>query len=107
LSPENRYRRRERQRRVYTVTQTKAIVGFLLSLLFSLMLSPAFEKFSTFVYVPLKNSIINAYRPNAQVPTEDDDIPIEPKRRRYPNEDSVKRLERINRDLKDSYEVPE
>ena len=47
---ENRYRRKERMRRQFTVTKTKAIVGFLLSLLFSLILSPAFDKVAKLFY---------------------------------------------------------
>ena len=50
MSPENRYRKKEWQRRRFTVTRTKAIIGFVLSVIFSLMLSPAFDRAVKLLY---------------------------------------------------------
>ena len=52
----NRYRVREYQKRHYTVTTTKAVVGFILSVIFSLILSPAFEKFGLYFFYMFKDS---------------------------------------------------
>ncbi len=48
---ENKHRRIAKQRRQYTLTRTKAIAGFILSLCFSLALGPAFDKVARFIYM--------------------------------------------------------
>ena len=51
---ENRYRKKEKQRRQFTMTKTKAVIAFLLSLAFSLILSPAFDKVARLYFYRLK-----------------------------------------------------
>jgi len=41
----NRYRKRERYRRQYTFTKAKAVIGFILSAIFSISLSPYFDRY--------------------------------------------------------------
>lgn len=53
---ENRYRKKERQRRQFTMTKTKAVIAFLLSLSFSLILSPAFDKVARLFYYRSKEA---------------------------------------------------
>lgn len=53
----NRYRRRERFKRQYTFTRTKAVVGFLLSALFSITLSAYFDRYGLVIFRQVKQVV--------------------------------------------------
>lgn len=46
----NRYRMREKFRRQYTFTKTKAFVGFVLSAVFSILLSAYFDRYGLIIW---------------------------------------------------------
>ena len=53
----NRYRMRERYRRQYTFTKTKAFIGFVLSAAFSILLSAYFDRYGVIILKETKAAL--------------------------------------------------
>lgn len=60
---ESKHRRIAKQRRQYTLTRSKAILGFILSLCFSLALGPAFDKVARLIYLREKAKTLGISMP--------------------------------------------
>lgn len=56
----NNYRRRDRLRRQYTFTKTKAAIGFILSAVFSITLSTYFENYGVALYQQVKGVLFGS-----------------------------------------------
>ena len=57
----NRYLKRERHRRQYTFTKTKAAVGFLLSALFSISLNSYFDRYGPVIIDNTKTAVASVF----------------------------------------------
>lgn len=65
----NRYRAREKFRRVYTFTRTKALIAFVLSTIFSIFLSSYFDRYGRLIFKKTSKGVGELIETKVSIPT--------------------------------------